>query len=310
MNRKPELDIVKTVAVTAMVVGHSLLEGSPLRCFIYSFHMPCFFLISGFLFKEEQLCAAIKKSFFRLIRPFVITLSAIIFIHAIMQQWPTVMSKVLGLVYPSSVATNPSVFRYANVGVLWFLPAMFFCRIYFNLIFRYAHKHYLIVALSLTLVCGYVGKYIFNLPFGMLMGACGMGYFGVGKYVSDNRDSFFKLPLWLWVLVAIPFVYLGVKFSMGMSYFSYMKRAYPLSIIVACFWSLFLYRLACTFGRYIGGGYLDREKLIGNIVCTFNNSRDHVELCSRFESTNRWCRYFTEWNHFGWRNVFIICFNR
>lgn len=49
-----EISIAKGILIILMVIGHSgtnTLAGD----FIYDFHMPCFFLISGFLFKEEYL---------------------------------------------------------------------------------------------------------------------------------------------------------------------------------------------------------------------------------------------------------------
>lgn len=49
-----EISVAKGILIILMVVGHT---GIPclLGKFIYQFHMPCFFLISGFLFKEKYL---------------------------------------------------------------------------------------------------------------------------------------------------------------------------------------------------------------------------------------------------------------
>ena len=48
------ISISKGILIILMVVGHSGIN-SLAKDFIYNFHMPCFFLISGFLFKEEYL---------------------------------------------------------------------------------------------------------------------------------------------------------------------------------------------------------------------------------------------------------------
>lgn len=50
--RNEKIDAIKGICIILMVIGHS---GCPdlLRSFIYCFHMPCFFLVSGYLFREN-----------------------------------------------------------------------------------------------------------------------------------------------------------------------------------------------------------------------------------------------------------------
>lgn len=52
MTRDLTISVTKAICIILMVVGHS---GGPegLGNFIYLFHMPCFFVCSGFLFKEK-----------------------------------------------------------------------------------------------------------------------------------------------------------------------------------------------------------------------------------------------------------------
>lgn len=53
-NHNTTISIVKAICIILMVVGHS---GCPqqLNDIIYLFHMPCFFLVSGYLFKDKYL---------------------------------------------------------------------------------------------------------------------------------------------------------------------------------------------------------------------------------------------------------------
>ncbi len=53
-NRNCALDIAKAICIILMVIGHS---GCPdyLHRFIYMFHMPCFFFISGYLLNDKYL---------------------------------------------------------------------------------------------------------------------------------------------------------------------------------------------------------------------------------------------------------------
>lgn len=72
-NRNKTLDIAKAICICLMVIGHS---GCPeyLNRFIYMFHMPCFFFISGWLLKDKYL-VELKKGLFNKIKgsyfPFV-----------------------------------------------------------------------------------------------------------------------------------------------------------------------------------------------------------------------------------------------
>lgn len=49
------LDIAKAICIILMVVGHSFLTHNYWHNFIYMFHMPCFFFISGWLLSDKYL---------------------------------------------------------------------------------------------------------------------------------------------------------------------------------------------------------------------------------------------------------------
>lgn len=67
------ISVAKGLLITLMVIGHSCAP-TKLVDFIYTFHMPCFFFISGMLFKEKYLLdvkAYIKRKINGLYVPFV-----------------------------------------------------------------------------------------------------------------------------------------------------------------------------------------------------------------------------------------------
>ena len=77
------MDIAKAIGIILMVIGHS---GSPLSRIIYLFHMPLFFFISGYFYKEHytyNIIELIKKRIKTLYIPFVKYQLVFLFLHNI-----------------------------------------------------------------------------------------------------------------------------------------------------------------------------------------------------------------------------------
>ena len=78
------IDIAKGIAILTVIWSHSLPYGSLPRNLIFCFHMPLFFIVSGFTLKPansiKDLIVCTKKDFVRLIVPviFVTTVSSIL----------------------------------------------------------------------------------------------------------------------------------------------------------------------------------------------------------------------------------------
>lgn len=70
-NRIYWIDCIKTILIYLMVLGHITTTNPDFKQWIYTFHMPCFFIVSGFLYKPSS----IKKSFESLFFPvFIISI--------------------------------------------------------------------------------------------------------------------------------------------------------------------------------------------------------------------------------------------
>lgn len=61
IKRENWIDWSKAILIWLMVLGHAGLSGMP-REFVYAFHMPAFFIISGYLYKPHS-CLRTLKSF-------------------------------------------------------------------------------------------------------------------------------------------------------------------------------------------------------------------------------------------------------
>lgn len=69
--RIDEFDIAKGIAIIAMIIGH--LGMKHINMIVYAFHMPLFFILSGyFLSAKDSFIHFIKKKFIGLIIPYYI----------------------------------------------------------------------------------------------------------------------------------------------------------------------------------------------------------------------------------------------
>lgn len=127
-NRVYYLDLAKVLATFLVVYAH-LFTGDSLTCkYIYGFHLPCFYLISG-VFHHFNKTIQWKKYVFSLLWPCVIFFFITLLfstLHGLFTQTPRSFSEgidfakasVAGLVYGR------------GVGVYWFLIALFWCKLF------------------------------------------------------------------------------------------------------------------------------------------------------------------------------------
>ena len=114
LNRNIKIDITKGLLITLVVIGHLLLgklNDNMVRYIIYSFHMPIFLLVSGYLvnvqrLEQENLSGLFRKYFSRLIIPWAIA----VIIYSLIEYKYAILGKGLYILY------HP-------IYHLWYVPA-------------------------------------------------------------------------------------------------------------------------------------------------------------------------------------------
>ncbi len=131
------MDIAKAIAIFAMIQGHTTPYGSTARNFIYSFHMPLFFLLTGFTAKNistlGEFWMQLKKDFTRLVVPYVLvqTLNGVIsFLMYHENAMDSIRLRVEQLIWGSAI----DVYGHSCVGMIWFLIALFWAKTLYNLV--------------------------------------------------------------------------------------------------------------------------------------------------------------------------------
>lgn len=133
-------DILKGIGIILMIIGHATGKIPYLRDFIFSFHMPLFFLVSGYFFKPSGWKELLVKNSKRLLVPYLFT-ALLIMVHMLLYHWyhngdvmnvliTRLRAIVLGSGTPKVLGWGPAI------GALWFLLAMFWSYLLLNLALR------------------------------------------------------------------------------------------------------------------------------------------------------------------------------
>lgn len=131
--REKDIDVLKGICIVLMIFAHTYNYGpycEEVKTIIYSFHMPAFIFVSGYLFKKVDLKSRIGKSVRSLIRPYLITcILNIPFMMMIYKKDIFTACLSIALCYGELPNEN-----YCSVGQMWFLGTIFFCHIIYFLI--------------------------------------------------------------------------------------------------------------------------------------------------------------------------------
>lgn len=163
MNDKSErltfLDIAKGIGILFVVLGHIYAFNPNIKnglfvVWIYSFHMPLFFIISGMLLKYKKTDESIVKFMFKRVKGLLVPY----FVFSIFT--------IAVLLLTEGATTSMLIFyikrTIAGIGIdtLWFLPALFFSECIFILAKKVLKKDWLVI---LTVFLIYVlGNFLTN----------------------------------------------------------------------------------------------------------------------------------------------------
>ena len=126
------LDVAKGIGILLVVLGHNYIRISvpDLGKFIFSFHMPFFFMLSGMFFNPSYpLWVLFKRRFATLIRPYfvaIILLYSIYFFYTDLK-WMTLLRRLARSLYASG--------NYIEWAQLWFLPHLFLLNLFAGVLF-------------------------------------------------------------------------------------------------------------------------------------------------------------------------------
>ncbi len=221
--RDPIFDIMKGLLILMVVVGHTYM--GKLSAFVFSFHMPLFFIIAGYFFKPRKFLTELAIDFRRLLLPCFFSSFVIIVIACfqyIFFNENTILERALSVLWGGGVETRALFLGYHLwSGPLWFLYAMFCARIMFNYVIRIKNKSLVMGVFIFFSIVAINLKIYIDVPFSLLQAVCAVTFMLMGNLIKENDLLHRKNRLFFCAIICW-FAMISLKGNMDMNYCNYV----------------------------------------------------------------------------------------
>ncbi len=193
------VDVAKGIAMICIVLGHMGISG--INRFVFTFHVPVFFLISGyFVSAEGKISSFITKKLRTLIVPYYLTCGVIIvlgFLKGLLQSGIGTALKDAGYwLYASIYGAGDSYqepFFIAAIGAIWFLWALFWGSLFLKISLKMKPVIRLVFVIAIFLF-GYFTRNWFWFPLSIQAGCCATLWVYIGYLFKRSKEMREKLP--------------------------------------------------------------------------------------------------------------------
>lgn len=251
-SRDNTFDMMKCIGILAVIIGHLTTVGEQ---FIFSWHMPLFFIIAGYFYHERNVKDTIVKDVKHLLLPYLVTCLAIISYYSwlsVYNHQDLVSHWLIASLYGNGSLNHTSKYfsQVPIIGAIWFLWALFWCKNIFNVIYKVCRHYYFLVCLTLAIIAILIDRYLINLPFAILPGISATLFYAIGCKIRET-GGFKTINLWIVILSLVTWVISFVYFKMSMVRCFYEN--YPVNVFGACggtyaIWAISLF-ISKTEGR-------------------------------------------------------------
>lgn len=231
------IDIARGIGIFLVIAGHTGLP-EVFRAWIYSFHMPMFFLISGYLFKVKSQYECFKQSFMSLIRPYLIYSIVFILIDYIIFNDKN---------YLIDGFFNTIIGR-GGFSVLWFFIALFWIQVGFNYIINKFDKIIAIKIIISITIGGYIISLIYLSKFNIyyiITSAITLSFFYIGYWIKIKNVDIYK------TFNNILIIFISVIFNLISFYMNYRLFNRRIDLSDAYFGFLPFTYISAITGTYI-----------------------------------------------------------
>lgn len=199
--RKRYIDILRGIGIILVVYGH-IIRIWPDRSYIWTFHMPLFFFISGLTFmpaKYDNLQAFIKRRGIFLLIPYFI------FYLICVPLWVAFVFVYKGDLSVTDILKDYLLMFYGNMtdpgGALWFLPCLFMTEIiYWNINAHSSRYLHLPICLLLMTIGYYIFDFEFKLPFGLNIALLAIPFYCIAFLSKDIIEKWKNSNIISWII--------------------------------------------------------------------------------------------------------------
>lgn len=193
--RKHYIDTAKAIGIVAVIAGHAPGVHPALVRFIYSFHMPLFFFLSGYLVRRDKLTLSVGNHLRLQCRN--LALPYLIFFGISFCYW-IAAGTVMSAPAVAWQATNPLMdLLMANKTslavniVLWFFPCLIVCTVFYHLLRKSLST---ITTTSVAVLVGIIGLLLedhlpFRLPWAVDTAVFGLLFYALGVQMREDGDA-------------------------------------------------------------------------------------------------------------------------
>ena len=218
------LDYGKTIAIYLVVLAHTALY-KPAEGFIYTFHMPFFFFMSGYLFsysKYPSYMEFVKRRFRQLLVPYVvINMITYLLWLLVLRNVGSDVGEDVGALSPLIAAVTVNATEMVHDVPLWFLAALFMVENLYYLLYRNA-RYRVVVTLLLLLLAVLNNTYnTVRLPFCIDISLVALLFYRLGNVMREKGYILFKWYLFvLSAVVTVAVFMLNGKVAMHANYYN------------------------------------------------------------------------------------------
>lgn len=238
--RDHSMDVLRGIAIFFVIFGH-ITHINDIRTYIWGFHMPLFFWLSGYFFYTDRYANTkdfVKSRLTKLIVPYVIFYLITFCYRVVIERHVrgadlSLGSQLFGMLY----GTYDLRYMYFN-GALWFLPCLVSMEILYWLISKVKN---IWIMLSIIVICHAVGicfhEKIGWLPWGITSAMIALVYFALGVWARPFVRKIEGFKSWIFFVAGISLIvvqYIVLPFTgadLGGQKFSYPQLYIPISVL-------------------------------------------------------------------------------
>ena len=186
------IDIAKGLGIIAVVIGH-IYHNQMMFNWLYSFHMPLFFFVAGYLYKQKDILTDLKRRIQTIVIPYFAFGSIVLLYWALLER--RFRDSSMG-VFESVLGLISGEYRYLDFNVhLWFLPCFFVTVCLYNLLRNIGGKKVTYIT-AIIMSIAYLVIDIPDLPWGIDRVFEYIGFYAIGNLYAESKitEKLIEMP--------------------------------------------------------------------------------------------------------------------